>query len=117
MTQGALADLLGGRNKQSLVSLWENPNYGKHTLATLKELAKTFDVGLSIRFVPYSTLVDQAVNLSNNAIAPPSFKEEEQYKATMESLRKIADEQKIKVPDANNMVDINNLIPSVLQSA
>jgi hypothetical protein len=61
--------------------------------------------------------VDQAVNLSNNAIAPPSFKEEEQYKATMESLRKIADEQKIKVPDANNMVDINNLIPSVLQSA
>lgn len=74
LTQGDLATLFGG--KQSLVSSWENPDYGKYTLGTLKELAKAFDVGLSVRFVPYSTLVDQAVNLSNNEIAPPSFKEE-----------------------------------------
>jgi len=75
LTQGNLADLLGV--KQPLVSSWENPNYGKYTLGTLKDLAKAFDVGLLVRFVPFSTLVDWTTNLTSDVIAPPSFGEEE----------------------------------------
>ena len=75
LTQVNLAKLLGVR--QSLVSTWENPNYGKYTLGTLKDLAKVFDVGLLVRFVPFGKLVDWTVNLTPDDIAPPNFSEEE----------------------------------------
>jgi transcriptional regulator with XRE-family HTH domain len=74
LSQKALAEQLG--IKQPLISAWENPNYGKYTLNTLKELAKAFDVGLLVRFVPFSTLINWSVDLTGDAIAPPSFQEE-----------------------------------------
>jgi len=77
LKQVELADRLGG--KQSLVSSWENPDYGRYNLGTLKDLAKAFDVGLLVRFVPFSTLVDWALNLTSDTIAPPSFNEEDKY--------------------------------------
>lgn len=77
LTQEKLAELLG--IKQPLISEWENPNYGKYTLGTLKDLAKAFDVGLLVRFVPFSKLVDWTINLTSDVIAPPSFGEEEKY--------------------------------------
>lgn len=79
LKQSELAQLLGV--KQPLVSSWENPNYGKYTLNTLKDLAKAFDVGLLARFVPLSTLIDWTVDLTSDAIAPPSFNEEEKLGA------------------------------------
>jgi transcriptional regulator with XRE-family HTH domain len=75
LTQVNLAKRLGV--KQPLVSSWEDPDYGNHSLGTLKELARAFDVGLLVRFVPFSTLVDWTANLSGDAIAPPSFGEEQ----------------------------------------
>jgi len=76
LRQTDLAKLLGDKRKQPLLSEWENPNYGKYTLGTLKDLAKAFDVGLLVRFVPFSTLVNWTVNLTSDDIAPPSFGEE-----------------------------------------
>lgn len=72
--QSDLAKLLDV--KQPLVSSWENPDYGRYTLKTLKDLAKAFDVGLLVRFVPFSTLVDWTVDLTSDVIAPPNFDEE-----------------------------------------
>lgn len=65
--------------KQPLISSWENPNYGKYSLQTLKELAKAFDVGLLVRFVPFSTLIDWTVDITPDVIAPPSFNEEQAH--------------------------------------
>lgn len=79
LEQSELAQLLGV--KQPLISSWENPNYGKYTLNTLKNLAKAFDVGLLVRFVPFSTLIDWTVDLTSDAIAPPNFNEEEKLHA------------------------------------
>lgn len=79
LEQSELAQLLGV--KQPLISSWENPNYGNYTLNTLKNLAKAFDVGLLVRFVPFSTLIDWTVDLTSDAIAPPSFNEEEKLHA------------------------------------
>jgi len=76
LTQTDLAELLGDKSKQPMISGWENPNYRRYTLATLKELAKAFDVGLLVRFVPFSQLVDWTVDLTSDVIAPPSFSEE-----------------------------------------
>jgi len=75
LTQADLAKSLNV--KQPLVSAWENPNYGKYTLSTLKEVAKVFDVGLLVRFVPFSLLVDWTIDLKPDAITPRSFGEEE----------------------------------------
>lgn len=79
LKQGNLAELLGV--KQPLVSAWENPNYGKYSLTTLKELAKAFDVGLLVRFVPFSKLLDLTTNLTPDLITPPSFKDEQPHMA------------------------------------
>jgi transcriptional regulator with XRE-family HTH domain len=74
LRQEDLAKQLGV--KQPLVSAWENPNYGNYSLNTLKDMAKAFDVGLLVRFVPFSTLVNWTLNVTHNVIAPPSFDEE-----------------------------------------
>lgn len=77
LRQEDLAKLLSV--KQPLVSAWENPNYGKYTLSTLKDLAKAFDVGLLVRFIPFSALVNWTLNVTPDGIAPPNFAEQEQY--------------------------------------
>lgn len=77
LKQSGLAKLLDV--KQPLISSWENPNYGKYSLQTLKDLAKAFDVGLLVRFVPFSQLIDWTVNLTSDVIAPPSFTEEQYH--------------------------------------
>src|ERR1043166_9203340 len=42
---------------QNVISRLESPAYGKLTLQTLLDVAKGFDVGLLIKFVPFSRLV------------------------------------------------------------
>ena len=60
-SQRDVADRLG--MTQEGVSRLENLDYGRYSLATLKRLASAFDVGLVVRFEPFSRLVDAAVNL------------------------------------------------------
>ena len=108
LTQAKLAELLGV--KQSLISEWENPNYGKYTLGTLKDLAKAFDAGLLVRFVPFSTLVDWTINLTSDAIAPPSFGEEEHYHVAASALTALNPvEDRV---DANSTIVLRPSIPS-----
>ncbi len=70
-SQKELATRLG--MAQEGVSRLENPDYGKLTLTTLKRLASAFDVGLAVRFVPFSHLVDWAVNFSPEDLAVPDY--------------------------------------------
>jgi len=88
LTQGELADKLGV--KQPLISSWENPDYGKYTLATLKDLSKAFDVGLLVRFVPFSTLLNWTANLKPGDLAPSSFSEEQKQVEYITLVDKIA---------------------------
>jgi transcriptional regulator with XRE-family HTH domain len=81
LSQGALAERVG--MNQNAISRLESPDYGKHTLTTLRRLASAFDVGLVVRFVPFSELADWAsgtpyVNLGLNpqALRVPSFENE-----------------------------------------
>ncbi len=111
LKQANLADRLGV--KQPLLSSWENPDYGKYSLATLKELAKAFDVGLLVRFVPFSTLVDWALNLTSDTIAPPSFSEEEKYHITMSASTSFNATKDIDVNANSIMSDyINKMDPA-----
>jgi transcriptional regulator with XRE-family HTH domain len=69
---------------QNAISRLESPEYGKQTITTLKRLAAAFDVGLIVRFVPFSEMVDWvsctprvAEGLTTRALAVPSFEKEE----------------------------------------
>jgi transcriptional regulator with XRE-family HTH domain len=73
-TQGELAERAG--SDQGTISQWENPNYGRYTLKTLKSLANAFDVGLLVRFAPFSELALWHATLTPRSLAPHSFDEE-----------------------------------------
>jgi transcriptional regulator with XRE-family HTH domain len=62
MTQKALAAHLG--TKQSAISRLEDPEYGAHSIDTLKQIAKGFDCALSIRFISYTELAELSDQLS-----------------------------------------------------
>ncbi len=73
-SQGELAARSG--KAQNVISRLEDPDYGRYTLQTLLALAGTFDVALSVRFVSYGELLSQLRNVSDEALAVPSFDDE-----------------------------------------
>lgn len=83
-TQEQLAHRMGKR--QETISQWENPDYGRYTLNTLRELAAAFDVALLVRFAPFSELVDWSINLTPERLTPPNFDEESQPTFTWAAL-------------------------------
>jgi transcriptional regulator with XRE-family HTH domain len=54
MSQTELAEAL--QTSQTAVHRFESPNKGRPTITTLKKIAAVFDVGLEVRFVPFSKL-------------------------------------------------------------
>jgi transcriptional regulator with XRE-family HTH domain len=60
------------KKTQSLISRFESPAYGKMSLQTLVEIAEGFDVGLLIKFVPFSRLVREYQDVSYSALSAKS---------------------------------------------
>ena len=58
---------------QSVVARYENPAYGSMTIKTLLEIAKRLKIGLQVKFVPFSAVMDEAKNLSESDLAPPQY--------------------------------------------
>src|SRR5688572_15007518 len=58
-TQSQLAEKTG--MKQSRISALEDPDYENFEIKTLRRLAAAFDVGLMVRFVPFSELLWRSV--------------------------------------------------------
>jgi transcriptional regulator with XRE-family HTH domain len=62
---------------QERISILEDPNAEtKPSLNTLLRLASAFDVGLDVRFVPFSTVLDNSINTDPKLLEVPSFNEE-----------------------------------------
>jgi len=64
--------------QQARISTLENPSHSP-TLETLKKLAAAFDVGLIVKFVPFSELVKRELNLPNESLEVPSFDEDSYF--------------------------------------
>lgn len=62
LSQKQLAATL--KTQQSAISRLEDPNYGAHSLDTLKEVARAFDCALLLKLVPYSALAEDIDHLS-----------------------------------------------------
>jgi transcriptional regulator with XRE-family HTH domain len=65
-----------GLKSQSAIARVEDPSYGKLSISTIKKLAKAFDVGILVKFVPFSRVLTETANLSSVALAPVGFEEE-----------------------------------------
>jgi transcriptional regulator with XRE-family HTH domain len=70
-TQTILAEKAG--MKQSRISALEDPDFENVEIATLRRLASAFDVGLSVRFVPFSEIAVQASNLETSDLCVMNF--------------------------------------------
>jgi transcriptional regulator with XRE-family HTH domain len=78
LSQQDLADLTGmGQNN---ISRLESPDYGKHSVTSLKRIADALDVALVVRFVPFTQYVDWLSGtpftdegLSAESLTVPSF--------------------------------------------
>ena len=71
MSQTALGAILG--KPQSVVSRLEDPDYGKHTVQTLLEVAAAFDVALLVRFVTHENMLRITSDASPEALEVASF--------------------------------------------
>jgi transcriptional regulator with XRE-family HTH domain len=83
LSQEKLAEMVG--MNQNAISRLESPDRGRPTITTLKRLAKAFDVGLVVAFVPFSQLVRMVSGipfvqrgLSTDYLTPESFHQEQQ---------------------------------------
>jgi transcriptional regulator with XRE-family HTH domain len=79
-TQGQLAEQ--AKMKQSRISVLEDPNWENVEIATLRRLASAFDVGLTVRFAPFSELAYWAVTLADHKLFVPTYGEEDEEEAT-----------------------------------
>jgi transcriptional regulator with XRE-family HTH domain len=70
-TQTILAEKAG--MKQSRISAIEDPDFENVEIATLRRLASAFDVGLSVRFVPFSEIAVQAGDVKTSDLCVMDF--------------------------------------------
>lgn len=61
---------------QPRISAMETPGGARFTLETLRRLASAFDVGIMVRFVPFSALVDWSEQFSPDSFSVASFDED-----------------------------------------
>jgi len=72
--QAHLAELLN--TKQSRVSAMENEEYGALSVASLKDLARVFDVYLNVRFTSFAELLSQVDRTSMEELSVPGYPED-----------------------------------------
>lgn len=85
--QRDVARKLGNEKLQPMISRYENPDYGRYSIATLLELAKVFDVALVVRFAPFSELAEWDLNSKPESVCPPSYLKDTRLKELAASLR------------------------------
>lgn len=85
--QGDMGKAVG--KPRNVINRLENPNYGKLTLKTLFEIASGCDVGLLVKFVPFSRLLKEHEDMSFEALSAASVTDEKE----IEKLNEWAEEE------------------------
>ncbi|SEL61531.1 Helix-turn-helix domain-containing protein [Roseateles sp. YR242] len=74
LSQKQLASKLG--TQQSAISRLEDPDYGSHSLESLKQVASAFDCALLLKLVPFSVLAAESEKLSPDDLFAAPFDQE-----------------------------------------
>lgn len=81
-TQEKAGEVLG--KPQSVISRYESPDYGRVNVQTLLEIASGYDVGLLIKFVPFSRLVREYEDVSAKALSAKSVDDPDERNTLLE---------------------------------
>lgn len=73
--------------QQPMVSRYENVNYSKWSITTLKKLARAYDVWLDIRFRSFGALVTATENFSRESLQVPKFADDPFFRVRRKVLR------------------------------
>ncbi len=76
LTQEEFAEKI--KTSQQVVSRIESDDYGKMTLGSLIKIAKGLDIGLLVKFVPFSEVVNDSVRDSNEILKASNILSEDQ---------------------------------------
>lgn len=79
-SQNKLAELSG--KKQPYIAKIEGPQHSLPNLQTLLDFASAFDCALSVRFVPFSEMVDSVVSLRGKDLSCPGFSEDQRLNSS-----------------------------------
>jgi transcriptional regulator with XRE-family HTH domain len=79
--QKDIATKLGNPKLQPMISRYENPDYGRYSVATLLELAKVFDVALVVRFTKFGELVRWDLHKTAATLQPVSYADDIELRA------------------------------------
>lgn len=93
-TQKKVAEI--SEMKQERISVLENPS-NTPNISTLKKIANAFDVGLIVRFIPISELLEWQINLSNESLNVPSFNEDHYFQTKIEEAVFAAENEQFRV--------------------
>lgn len=88
-SQITAGEILG--KPQNVISRLESPAYAKLSLQTLLEIAKGFDVGLIVKFVPYSKLLRENDDVSFDALKAES--PTPQFPSELEKIKEWSEEE------------------------
>lgn len=70
-TQAKLGEM--AKKPRTVITRIEDPNYGQFSIQTLREIAAAFNVGLLVKFVPFSRLLEEYDDVSPAALAARSI--------------------------------------------
>lgn len=108
-TQEDLGEAMG--KPRNVVSRIEDPNYGKFTIATLLETASAFNIGLLVKFVPFSRLVKEYEDVSPAGLSVRRITSFEEAAALLEWAEKdCIDTSLDATPSANEIRDLNAMV-------
>ena len=86
--QRQVAEKLGNAKLQPMISRYENPDYGRYSIATLLELASVFKVALVVRFAPFSELLEWDWNSTEATLCPSGYDDDERLSEIAKEIRK-----------------------------
>jgi transcriptional regulator with XRE-family HTH domain len=109
-TQRDLAEKAG--MKQSWISKIENPAYSGFSLKTLLKLASVFDIGLVVRFVPISELVEWELKLSPTSLEVPSYEKDPYFSKSTTDIKTSVVLDSIKAQERADVIYIFGNKPS-----
>ena len=70
LTQRQLAEMIGSR--QSAMARAEDPECGKHSIATLIKIEKVFECGLLLKLVSYDKFFEETKDVSEDGLSVPA---------------------------------------------
>jgi|GEM_PF-2363995 len=74
MSQAELAKEI--ETKQSVISRYEDPTYGRHSIEALTKIAHAFKCALSIKFISYSELAVESSKTGKESLLVKTFAQE-----------------------------------------